>query len=169
MSKPWVLMLLEKIFWEYVSIKDQWRCYYVRPQFESNISKQSLTHDVLEDLRDGKIIKNNTMVHGSPSPVFIVLCQDSFEVDNRLGEDFSYWSNAATLNLKKEKVKKRYFLQLVTWKKKAYLFADITSDRELFGTGITKAGNYIWGKVWLSFQSAEVLSCLPARPASLFG
>lgn len=67
-------------FCQYVSIKDTVKALLsqtsVREQYLQAKSDTPTTPDVLEDLGDGKIIKNNKLLHESPSSISIILYQD---------------------------------------------------------------------------------------------
>lgn len=76
-------------FCQYVSIKDTVKALLSQTAFQEQYlqtkSDAPPTPDVLEDLKDGKNIKNNKLLQESPSSISILLYQDSFEVANPLG------------------------------------------------------------------------------------
>lgn len=77
-------------FCQYVSIKDTLQILLsqtsVQEQYFQAKADKIETREVLEDLTDGKLIKNNKLLQESPSSISIILYQDSFQVANPLGE-----------------------------------------------------------------------------------
>lgn len=85
-------------FCQYVSIKDTVKALLsqtsVQEQYLNAKYDTPTTSDVLEDLGDGKISKNNKLLQESPSSISIILYKDAFKVANPLGsgrkkQDFS--------------------------------------------------------------------------------
>lgn len=77
-------------FCQYVPIKETLKSLFsqsaVRDQYrQAKMPKPNSDADVLEDVTDGKNIKENPLLQESPSSLSIVLYQDSFEVANPLG------------------------------------------------------------------------------------
>ncbi|KAI7801292.1 hypothetical protein IRJ41_003851 [Triplophysa rosa] len=78
-------------FFQYVPIKQTLRSLLnqsvVKDQYRQTKMKQmsQFQLDVLADVKDGKTIKDNTLLKESPSSLSIILYQDSFEVVNPLG------------------------------------------------------------------------------------
>lgn len=76
-------------FCQYVPVKDTLKALLDLPSVKEqyNLSKSYLPEDpnVLEDVRDGKTFKENTLLQEFPSSISVILYQDAFEVVNPLG------------------------------------------------------------------------------------
>jgi len=74
-------------FYQYVPIKDTIKSLLSQSSFKEQCAKADTetTPDVLEDVTDGRNIKENILLQESPSSLSVILYQDSFEVANPLG------------------------------------------------------------------------------------
>ncbi len=66
----------------------------VKEQYAQAKAATETTPDVLEDVRDGRNLKENILLRDSPSSLSVILYQDSFEVANPLGSgrrNTKYW------------------------------------------------------------------------------
>lgn len=75
-------------FYQYVPIKDTIKSFLthssVKEQYAKAKADTETTPGVLEDMRDGRNIKENILLQESPSSLSVILYQDSFEVANPL-------------------------------------------------------------------------------------
>ncbi|KAI2644731.1 RecBCD enzyme subunit RecC [Labeo rohita] len=76
-------------FCQYVPVKETLKALFqlssVREQYYMSKMHSAEDTDVLEDVRDGKTYKENSLLQEFPSSVSIILYQDAFEVVNPLG------------------------------------------------------------------------------------
>lgn len=75
-------------FCQYISIKDTLKSLFrhssVKEQYQLSKNRTS-TNMVVEDVADGKNVKDNQLLNGNPSSLSLILYQDAFEVVNPLG------------------------------------------------------------------------------------
>lgn len=75
-------------FCQYISTKETLKSLFRQSGVETNITKSkndTPTNLVVEDVADGKNVKENALLKGTPSSMSIIFYQDAFEVVSPLG------------------------------------------------------------------------------------